>query len=220
MAAPTGILFNDPYNKPLSAAGQFMAGCTRVFYLSQTTTLAPVYQDGFLQFPYSQTPTPITADSAGRFSPIYLDPTIAYRCQLFTAGGILLEDADPYVSLGSLQQGTFTMTGVGFSGAAPTGVAEYIVQFGRVCTLFVPPMSGTSNSTSFAFTGLPVVIQSTIATQNFAFYATDNAVQSWQQAAIFSANNSLVFIKNGSTTGWTASGTKAGGAFPITYLLN
>ncbi len=219
MAPPTGILFNDPYNKPLSTTGQFQAGCYRIFYLSGTTTLATVYQDGFLQFPYSQTPVPITADSNGRFSPIYLDPTVAYRCQLFSAGGILLEDADPYVSLGSLQQGTFTMTGVGYSGTAPTGTAEYFVMFGRVVVLFVPPITGTSNSTSFSFTGIPAALQSTIADQNFAAYMTDNSAQSWQQALISSGSNSLIFIKNGSQTGWTASGTKAGGSFTIVYLL-
>jgi hypothetical protein len=112
------------------------------------------------------------------------------------------------------------MTGTGFSGTAPTGVAEYFVMFGRVCVLFVPPMSGTSNSTAFTMTGLPAAIQSTLGVQNFAAYMTDNSAQSWQQAAIFPASNSVTFIKNGSVSGWTASGTKAGGAFPITYLLN
>src|SRR5882762_6987445 len=97
MSNPTGILFTEPQNKPLSAAGLPMPLCYRFFYVTGTTTLAPVYQDGILTFPYSQNPTPITSDSNGRFPPIYLDPAIVYRVQLWTAANVKLEDVDPYV---------------------------------------------------------------------------------------------------------------------------
>src|ERR1700730_731771 len=70
-ATPTGVVYSEPYVRPLSTTGQFQAGCTWSFYLTGTTTVADGYEDGELTTPYSQ---PIAADSAGRFSPIYLDP--------------------------------------------------------------------------------------------------------------------------------------------------
>lgn len=101
MTTPTGILFYDGQAKPLSTAGQFMAGCYFQFYLTGTTTLTNVYADGLLTTPLSQTPgapqPSTTADSAGRFNPIYLNPATIYHVKLFTQGGVLLEDIDPYV---------------------------------------------------------------------------------------------------------------------------
>jgi hypothetical protein len=96
---PLGVLFYEPRNTPISTAGQVQPGCQRQFYLTGSTTLAPVYQDGALTVPFSQSPTLITADGFGRFPPIYLDPSIVYRSQLFSSlalGSAPLEDVDPY----------------------------------------------------------------------------------------------------------------------------
>jgi len=103
MSSPTGMLFYDPRAKPLSTNGQFQPGCYLLFYGTGTTTLANVYADGGLTTLLSQTPgtspPSCTAASDGRFVPIYLDPSVIYRVQLYTAGGIPLEDTDPYVPL-------------------------------------------------------------------------------------------------------------------------
>lgn len=95
MAAPVGILFSEPQLAPLSSAGKVQPGCVRKFYFSQSTTTAPVYRDGAQLVAFTSSPV---ADGNGRFPPIYLDPTITYRSQLFSAGGQLLGDEDPYVS--------------------------------------------------------------------------------------------------------------------------
>jgi hypothetical protein len=104
MTTPTGILFSDPQAKPLSTVGQPQSGCYYCFFMSGTTTLSNVYADGLLGTPLSQ-PTagsvnPVAgtvADSAGRFVPIYLNPTVIYRAQLYSAAGVKLEDSDPIV---------------------------------------------------------------------------------------------------------------------------
>jgi Pectate lyase superfamily protein len=100
-AALRGILFADPQVKPLSTTGQPLAGAHLLFYLTGTTTPAEVYADGALTTPLSQSPgaaqPSCTADSAGRFNPIYLNPATTYRVQLYSAGGSKLEDTDPYV---------------------------------------------------------------------------------------------------------------------------
>jgi hypothetical protein len=102
---PTGILFSDPQIKPLSATGQPQAGAYLLFFLTGTRTAADVYVDGLLTTPLSQTPgatqPSCTADSAGRFNPIYLNPATTYRVQMYTADGVKIEDADPYVPTGA-----------------------------------------------------------------------------------------------------------------------
>lgn len=100
-AAPTGALFYEPRVKPLSTTGQQQPGAYYQFYLTGTTTSTPVYADGELSTILSQTPGTggTTAASDGRLVPIYLDPDIIYRVQLYSAVGVLLEDTDPYVPL-------------------------------------------------------------------------------------------------------------------------
>lgn len=94
---PSGVLFVGPYTQPLAAApvATSLPLAVRKFFLTDGVTAATVYQDVNLATPFTPT-NQVTATSAGRFPPIYLDPTIVYRAQLFTAGGVLLEDANPY----------------------------------------------------------------------------------------------------------------------------
>jgi hypothetical protein len=103
MAFPQGVLFYDPYDKPLSTAGQVQAGCYRKFFVSGTgyVTLQNVFADGALLTVLSQVPgqaqPSCTADGNGRFNPIYLNPALLYGVQLFSAAGTLLQQTDPYV---------------------------------------------------------------------------------------------------------------------------
>lgn len=93
---PPGALFVGPYNKPLASTGLTLPLAVRKFFLTDGVTAAIVYQDANLVTPFSPT-NQVTADASGRFPPIYLNPAVVYRAQLFTAGGIQLEDANPYV---------------------------------------------------------------------------------------------------------------------------
>lgn len=95
MAAPVGILFSEPQLAPLSLSGKIQPGCYRKFFFSQTTQQAPVYRDGKQSLVFTQ---PVQSDNNGRFAPVYLDPTITYRSQLYNSIGELLEDEDPYVT--------------------------------------------------------------------------------------------------------------------------
>lgn len=89
MSAP---LFNLPNAQPLSDSGTIQPGCYLRYYLTQTTTPTDVYADGSLGTPLAN---PVVSDDAGRFVPIYLDPKITYRVQLYTAANVLLSDVDP-----------------------------------------------------------------------------------------------------------------------------
>lgn len=98
-APPTGVLFNDGRAKPLSVVGQIQPGAYYQFYLTGTLTLTPVYADGLLATPLSQTPGTggTTAASDGRLVPMYLNPATTYRYQLYSSTNVLLADVDPYI---------------------------------------------------------------------------------------------------------------------------
>jgi hypothetical protein len=119
MASPTGALFYDPRPKPLSTTGTFQPGAYYLFFLTGTTTPTNVFADGLLTTPLSQTPgatqPSCTADSTGRFNPIYMNPATIYRVQLFSATNVLQEDTDPYLPGPSLAN-LVTVTGVNAHG--------------------------------------------------------------------------------------------------------
>jgi hypothetical protein len=147
-ATATGQLLYDPYPRPLSAAGLTLPQGYYNFLLSGTTTPAPVYQNATLTTPYPAILLPflstsalynaVQADGTGTFQPIFLNPTLIYRVQLYSAAGQLLEDNDPYVpqmpSVGNGQliinaQGEFTIappvaggTGITLTVIARSGV--------------------------------------------------------------------------------------------------
>jgi hypothetical protein len=101
----TGQLFYDPIARPLSSLGVSMPGAYYNFYLSGTTNPAQVYQDAGLTLPYpaaalngsSPLYTVLQADGTGAFSPIFLNPELIYRVQLYSSTWSLVEDVDPYV---------------------------------------------------------------------------------------------------------------------------
>lgn len=102
MAANAGILFDYPITNPLSAGptpaiGQILSGCSLVFYLTTTTTATPVYSDGALAVSLGNT---VNANASGQFVPLYMNPSIVYRVQLWSGNngtGTKLQDIDPYV---------------------------------------------------------------------------------------------------------------------------
>jgi hypothetical protein len=101
----TGQLFYDPISRPLSSLGVSMPGAYYNFYVSGTTTPAQVYQDAGLTLPYpaaslngsSPLYTVLQADGTGAFTPIFLNPEVIYRVQLYNSTWSLVEDVDPYV---------------------------------------------------------------------------------------------------------------------------
>lgn len=84
-------LFFDWRARPLSITGDIMPGAVLKFFLTQTTTPAPVYADASLQ---TELGTEVTADEDGHFPPIYMDGSVTYRAQLFDADGVLQPDGD------------------------------------------------------------------------------------------------------------------------------
>lgn len=86
------MFMNDPLFDIVNSVGAPIAGAKATFYLTGTDTLTDTYTTEALTTPNTN---PVIADSAGRFPPIYLDPTVSYRLKLFDANDVLLVDRDP-----------------------------------------------------------------------------------------------------------------------------
>ena len=88
-----GILLTDPVIiARLPGGSSPLGGAKMQFYLSSSTTPTPAYADAALATPLTN---PVSANGAGQFPAIYLDPTVTYRLQVQNAAGAVLADIDP-----------------------------------------------------------------------------------------------------------------------------
>ena len=88
----TGNLLTMPVLRAVDANGAPLPGALLQFYVTGSTTPTNVYSSASLATALSN---PVAADAGGLFAPIYLDPTVTYRCQLLTSAGALIRDIDP-----------------------------------------------------------------------------------------------------------------------------
>src|SRR5215469_5979489 len=135
MSNPTSQLFYDPVARPLFA-GLPLPMAYYNFYLSGTTTPAPVYQDASLTTPFptnSSGQYVVTADGTGAFPPIYMNPNLVYRVQLYTSANVQLEDVDPYIpsfpvsGTGAITINAFGEVTINQPSPGGTGVAVTVV---------------------------------------------------------------------------------------------
>jgi hypothetical protein len=124
------------------------------------------------------------------------------------------------------QIGSYTGTLTGISGTDPTQTINY-VRVGSLVTLNIPNagsgFSGTSDSTSMTITGMPVAIRPSAARVCPFPAVGDNGNLIGDGEAVWAevgTGGTITFYINGSSTGFTASGTKgtsAGGC--ISYII-
>jgi len=228
------MLFDDPQAKPLSATGDPMPGAYYLFYNTGGLVPQQVYADGLLSTPLSQTPgqaqPSCTADANGRFNPIYLNPSITYRVQLYNSSGQLLENVDPYVvgaSIAALTGATGSGTATLSDGTNTTTVsyAYWLSNGGTVCTLQVSSGLITSATTNLFMnnltgSGWPTMVAGgdtfhSIPAENNSAYITAVAQQGFNQTMTFQANPVT------GAASWTIGGSKGFPVgFTITYPVN
>lgn len=104
-------------------------------------------------------------------------------------------------------QGTFTGTITGCT-TSPTGTCRW-VRIGQLVMLFIPIITGTSNATTFTMTGLPAAIQPA-RTMMFPVGDLENASVFTGTFAgqVAAASGTVTFFFNGSSSGFTNTGTK------------
>jgi len=151
--------------------GTFAAGAKIAFYLSETTTLATVYDadgDPISQAANGFGTVGVSADAFGRFPSIYLDNSLTYRAVLRTAAGVQLGDEiDPISDSLATLAGTSGSSLIGFiqsgTGATPRTVQDKLRDFVGV-TDFGGAADGTTDNsgavTAAQATGRNVVFQS------------------------------------------------------------
>jgi hypothetical protein len=101
----TGLFLPAPVLRAVDQNGAPLPGALLQFYLTGTTTPTNVYTDKTLGTPLSN---PVVADAGGLFAPIFLDPTVSYRCQLLTSAASLIRDIDPVAAPTSIAANSIT----------------------------------------------------------------------------------------------------------------
>ena len=107
-------------------------------------------------------------------------------------------------TLDDYEEGSFTFTGTGLT-TSPTGTAYY-TKIGNQVTVKIPNITGTSNTTAFSITGLPVALR---AQATYVFFARvyNNSVAYF--GMLFGAHENAVDVYwDAATSAFTASGTK------------
>lgn len=112
------------------------------------------------------------------------------------------------VTAGQIAQGSFTLTGTGFT-AGVTATARY-QRIGNHVMMQVDAFSGTSNATTFTGTGVPAIIQAATATGPLAIAAcADNSGIINDCSALISAGSgTITFQRATGAAGWTSANTK------------
>lgn len=191
--------------------------------LAQPTIRAGVFVVQVKAGTAATTGTQTTPAADAGWTPMY-SVVSANGATTLTAGNISVA-AGAAFALPGQQSGSFVVTGVGFTGSV-TGTCQWRSN-GPLVTLFLPVISGTSNSTGFSYTGLPAsLLPSALAfpgatsqTMPLAFAQDNTAFIGDGYAAINSgAAGQIIFARNGASTNWTASGTKAAGGV-LSYLI-
>jgi hypothetical protein len=86
-----------PYREAQVCLGPAFANSAYKFFLANTSTPANVYKNGALTSVFPITGF-VTADSFGRFPPIYLDPSVIYKVQFYDKSNTLRWTLNPYTS--------------------------------------------------------------------------------------------------------------------------
>jgi hypothetical protein len=110
---------------------------------------------------------------------------------------------------------SYTGTLTGIAGTDPTGTVQYSVN-GDVVTLYIPSISGTSDTTAATLTGMPTVIRPKTAQTVFGL-VTDNGTAAVSQMTI--GTNGTITLYHGTSATFTSSGTKAVGPCTVSYRL-
>lgn len=85
-------IFTQPSQQALDVAANVLSGATLSFTLTGTSTPTNAFSDSTLTTPLAN---PLSANSAGVWVSIFLDPNIIYKVVLKTSGGAVLQTWDP-----------------------------------------------------------------------------------------------------------------------------
>jgi hypothetical protein len=85
-------IFTQPSQQALDTAANVLSGATLTFQVTGTSTPTDAYSEPTLTTPLAN---PLSANGAGVFVPVFLDPEVVYRIILKTQAGVTLQTWDP-----------------------------------------------------------------------------------------------------------------------------
>jgi hypothetical protein len=85
-------IFTQPSQQALDTAASVLSGATLTFLVTGTSTPTDAYSEPTLTTPLAN---PLSANAAGVFVPVFLDPEVVYRIILKTQAGVTLQTWDP-----------------------------------------------------------------------------------------------------------------------------
>lgn len=203
--------FFDDSGAPLNAGKVYT-------YLTGTSTLSSSYSDSGIT---SANANPLVLGADGRGN-VYLDPDINYDVVVKTSADVTI-DTITNVSGDGRISGSFTISLSGCT-ASITGTAYYTTYAGIV-TLYIPALTGTSNTTGAQLSGLPAVLNPARIQRVPTLQVTNNSTL-YNLAVLLVNTNGLVdlYFSTGVTVDYTATFTSSNtkglsGAQTITYSL-
>jgi hypothetical protein len=165
------------YREAQVCLGPAWANSYYLFSVSGGNTLTNIYTNGTLTTPFANTGR-ATADTYGRFQPIYLDPSIIYRVRFFNSAGVQQWQSDPYYSQLSTV-GTSSLSTYGFQ-IATTGEVTLDAPATGGTGVTLTLSAGALGTTALQVTGTlagnsAIIINSsaTTGTQTATFAATN-----------------------------------------------
>ena len=203
--------FFDNSGNPLNAGKVYT-------YLTGTSTLSSSYSDSGIT---SANANPLVLASTGR-GKLWLDPAINYDVVIKTSADVTLDTVTNVSGDGRIAS-TFTASLSGCT-ASVTGTARY-TKYAGIVTLYLPALSGTSNTTSMAISGLPSAIFPARAQHVPIPQVTDNTTKYNLAKAVVNTSDTIdLYFSAAITTDYgntfTGSGTKGLQAVTtITYSL-
>jgi hypothetical protein len=145
----------------------------------------------------------------------------AYRTKIsdgaYTPDGVqdfYLDNGNLAVDLNLTLGSTFTGTLTGLT-TSPTASVYYTLS-GNLCTINIPALTATSNTTQLTMTGAPAVIQPVRGQNNMPAVTTDNGTDALSTVSV--ATNGVMTFKYG-VGAYTNSGTKGVANMTFTYSL-
>lgn len=146
---------------------------------------------------------------------------IGFLAAIFLCASTPLALADvtsPITGIG-YQEGSFTGTTTGH--ATPATGTIYFVRVGKLVTLNVPTLTGTSNAATFTVTGLPASITPARNQGRVLASIEDNTTVAEGYIAVTSSGT-IAIAKSLTASGsdWTTSGSKTLSSLSLSYTLN
>ena len=185
----TGTLLPAPVLVAVDGNGAPISGALLQTYLTGTTTPTATYSNATLATPNAN---PVVANGSGLFGPVYLDPSVTYRCQIKTAGGSVIADIDP-VLIGPAEA-TTTQTNAGTAHGVYVSPADLAAWTGVTTALGYTPVNKAGDTA----TALNLTPAATPATNAAGYLGIPLNNQTASYTAVMADAGKMVRMNNAS----------------------